>query len=124
MTTIAEKYGVVETNGLEAGHEYHASVDYAEELQLSEVARLGGRISRVRVLTGSWAGQKMADVSYIHATLPSGQIVPVRVTGNLLGVPLWGPKGLKSNLIAWAREEGVYAKALGLLDEGNWSVLY
>lgn len=124
MTTIAEKYGVVETNGLENGHEYHAGVSYADELTLAEVARRGGRISRLRVLTGFWAGVKMADVSYIHAVLPSGQIVPVRVTGTLQGVPLWGPKGLKSNLIAWAREEGVYAKALGLLDEGNWSVLH
>lgn len=124
MTTIAEKYGVVETNPLVSGHEYHASVDYADEITLAEVARRGGRISRVRVLTGSWAGQKMADVSYIHAVLPSGKIVPVNVTGDLQGVPLWGPKGLKSQLIAWAREEGVFAKALGLLDEGNWSVLH
>jgi hypothetical protein len=29
---------------------------------------------------------------------------------------------MKGALINWAKREGVYAKALGLLDEGNWSV--
>lgn len=122
--TIAEKYGVQETNGLENGHDYHAGVDYADQITLAELAKRGGRISRVRILTGSWGGVKMADISYIHATLPSGQTVPINVTGNVMGVPLWGPKGMKAHFIEWAKEEGVFAKGLGLLDESNWSILY
>lgn len=124
MQTIAEKYGVQETNGLVNGHDYHGGVDYANQMTLAELAQRGGKISRVRILTGSWAGQRMADVSYIHATLPDGTTVPLNVTGNVMGVPLWGPKGLKAMFIEWAKEQGVYAKALGLLDESNWSILY
>ena len=124
MQSIAEKYGVQESNGLVDGATYHAGVDYSDEITLAELQRRGGKISRVRILTGNWGGQKMADVSYIHATLPSGQVVPVNVTGDVMGVPLWGPRGMKARFIEWAKEEGVFAKGIGLLDEANWSILH
>ena len=112
----------METNGLLEGHSYHAGVDYANEMQLSDFAKAGGVVTRVRVLTGFWGGVKMADISYIHGKLPNGTTVPLNVQVEN-GVPLWGPRGLKAKLIAWAEDQGVYAKGLGLLDENNWSVL-
>ena len=61
----------------------------------------------------------LCDISYIHATLPDGRTVPV-----YLGVGNCTPRpALKAAFIAWAKEEGVFAKGLGLLDESNWSVL-
>jgi len=124
--TAAETYGVQQTNGLENGHSYHSAVDHSEDYSLKDVRDAGGRITRVRILTGTWPGMgRMADISYIHATLPATaetpeRTVPVRV-GVELGVPL---RELKKRFIDWAKEEGVYAKGLGLLDESNWSILY
>lgn len=113
-------YNPNETNGLINGHVYHGEVDYSELYTLSMVAEARGKISRVRLLTERWPSGRFADVSYIHATLPSGKIVPVQVgMDNLL--PLNKVKGA---MIEWAKREGVFAKGLGLLDEGNWSVLY
>lgn len=114
-------YGVQAT-GEVVTSEYHDGVDYAEQLSLGELVRRGGKITRVRLLTESWAGTRMADISYIHGTLPSGQVVPLRV--EMGSGPLWGPKGMKAQFIEWAKAEGVYAKGCGLLDENNWSVLY
>lgn len=99
---------------------YHDGVDYANQMTLREVSEKGGRITRVRILTGRWAGVRMADISYIHATLPGGKIVPVYVgVGN--GIPL---RQLKGEFIKWAQSERVFAKGLGLLDESNWSILH
>lgn len=114
-------YGVRFT-GDQVGQEYHQGVDYTDQLTLREAKAAGGRISRVRLLTERWPSGRMADVSYIHATLPGGRVVPVSV--GIESGALYGPKGVKARMIAWAKEEGVYAKGIGLLDEGNWSVLY
>lgn len=117
-----QAYGVQAT-GEVVTTEYHDQVDYQNGMTLSEFAKAGGKISRVRILTGLWSGRRMADISYIHGVLPSGTAIPIYVeVAN--GIPLYGPKGLKSEFIAWAKREGVFAKGLGLLDEGNWSVLH
>jgi hypothetical protein len=114
-TTDRNRYGAVESNGLVDGAAYHAQVDYSgRPYSLKQVADEGGRITRVRILAEMGRG----DVSYIHATLPNGTTVPVQVMVDNL-TPL---KAMKGALINWAKREGVYAKALGLLDEGNWSV--
>jgi hypothetical protein len=115
QTTDRNLYGAVETNGLVNGADYHGEVDYSRQYSLAEVAEAGGKISRVRLLTE----RGRADVSYIHATLPDGHTVPVRVEiGNL--IPM---NEIKGQMIRWAKEQHVFAKGLGLLDEGNWSVL-
>lgn len=114
-------YGV-RCDGEVVTHEYHEQVSYDNQMTLGELVAKGGRVTRVRILTDNWGGQKMADISYIHGTLPSGQIVPLYVQAG--SGPLWGPKGLKAQFITWAKEEGVYAKGCGLLDESNWSVLH
>ena len=141
----AESYGV-STQGEVVGPEYHAGVDYADIMTLKELAAAGGHISRVRILAskdwGFWAG----DISYIHgeidapcptcnnsrARLQMGcstcqsrgtfrKTVPLRVDFNSMGVRM---NKMKGALIEWAKEEKVFAKGLGLLDEGNWSILW
>lgn len=113
-------YNANETNGLVNGHAYHEEVDYSDFYTLAMVAEAKGRISRVRLLTERWPSGRMADVSYIHATLPGGKIVPVQVGMDNL-TPL---NKVKGEMIKWAQREGVFAKGLGLLDEGNWSIMY
>lgn len=78
------------------------------------------RIERVRLLTEVRPGYgRIADVSYIWGRTTDGRLV--NVTGypatNLL-------KNVKRDFIAWAQEEKVFAKGIGLLDEGRWSVMY
>lgn len=104
-----------ESNGLEDGLSYHASVDYTRVLSLKELAEAKGKISRLRILSDSGR----YDISYIHATLPDGSLVTVRDECYGKGYI----RGIKSDLLAWAKEQGVYANGLGLLDEGNWSIL-
>ena len=113
------KYGANETNGLVDGQAYHASVDYSRLYSLSEISELGGKITRVRLLTEKVHGQWLCDVSYIHATLPDGHTVNVQN-----GLDNLTPRRLlKAKMIEWAKREGVYAKGIDLLNEGNWSVL-
>lgn len=119
-TAVRSRYGATETNGLLDGHAYHEAVDYSRQYSLSEVAAAGGKISRVRLLTEVWPGRgRIADVSYIHATLPNGKTVPVSIGVDNL-TPL---REMKGAFIAWATRERVFAKNIGLLDEGNWSML-
>lgn len=119
-THDTNRYGARETNGLVNGHAYHAEVDYSRTYSLREVSDLGGKITRVRILTEYVPGVgSLADISYIHASLPDGKIVPVQNEINNL-TPL---RNMRKEMIEWAKREHVFAKALGLLDNGNWSVL-
>jgi hypothetical protein len=104
--------------------EYHEQVDHSRTYTLRELRNANGRITRVRVLADVWPGRGLiGDISYIHATLPGGKIVPV----NLAHMPSSGMgilvRELKKEFIEWGKAEGVFAKGLGLLDSGNWSVL-
>lgn len=121
MATIDRNiYGATESNGLVDGNAYHNSVDYAETLTLAEVAERGGKITRLRLLT-EWipvSRARIVDVSYIHATLPDGSVHPVHN-----GADVQYYHQIKGDLLDWAKREGVFAKSVGLLDEGNWSVL-
>ena len=114
MTIAAEYSAKYETNALQNGAAYHGDVDYSESMTLAQLAEAGGKITRLRVFR---EGLRV-DVSYIHATLPDGSIVPV------VGYPAFSNWfGFKANLVEWAKEQGVFAKGLGLLDESNWSIL-
>ena len=115
------KYGANETNGLVNGSDYHSQVDYSKRWSLKEVSDAGGKISRLRILTEVVPGTgRLCDISYIHATLPTGETVDVY--NGLDG--LLPMRNLMGELILWAKREGVYAKGIGLLDKGNWSVMY
>lgn len=106
-----------ETAPLEDGAAYHAAVDHSG-MTLSQVAAAGGRISRLRLLTEiRWGYGMIVDISYCHAVV-NGKTVAV------VGYPALNlMRNAKRDLIEWAKSEGVYAKAVGLLDEANWSVL-
>lgn len=104
-----------ESNGLVDGAAYHGDVDHSETFSLADVKAAGGRITRVRILREG----RYCDISYIHATLADGRIVPVSARVN----NLTDFYKLKGAFIEWAKSEGVFAKSLGLLDDGVWSVL-
>lgn len=113
-----QAYGVRAT-GEVVTQEYHQGISYDDQMTLGELVRKGGRVTRVRLLTERWPSGRMADISYIHGTLPSGKVVPLYVDAES------GPlRGMKASFIEWAKREGVFAKGCGLLDEANWSVLY
>lgn len=119
---LAAQYGVQET-GMPVGHEYHQSVSHEERIGLHELNRRGGRITRVRWIGGEYipGRGKCYDISYVH-----GRIGDQTVSVDISACPDWSliPRSqMKATMIAWAKEEGVYAKGLGLLDDGNWSVL-
>jgi hypothetical protein len=114
----AARYGVREDNPLPSA-DYHQSVDHTDPLTLNELDAQGGRVTRLRLLTER--GYPFYDISYAHGVLPSGQVVALRTDGC---PDRLRRSCLKSDLIAWAREQGVSAKRLGLLDEGNWSRLF
>lgn len=119
--TIADRYGVDETNGLIDGAAYHSSVDHSRSMTLGQLAKAGGRVTRLRILTDVRPGTgRVYDFSYCHGTLQDGTIVEVRCGRYGSGIL----RKIKSDLIEWAQEEKVYAKAVGLLDENNWSILY
>lgn len=118
ITDMLNHYGV-EHEGLQVGHAYPQTVAYDQALTLAELAARGGRITRVRVLGGGRSDGYMADISYTHASLPDGTIVPLHAD-----YPMCFPiRRLKGELIEWAKSHKVYAKGLGLLDEGNYSIL-
>lgn len=109
-------YGV-QADGEVVTSEYHDQVSYDNLMSLKEVSDRGGKVSRVRILKEG----PYCDISYIHATLPDGTIVPVRLDGPSTGERFFG---LKDEFVRWAKAERVFAKGLGLLDESTWSVLH
>lgn len=107
-------YGVNETNNIAFAAYNHNHIDYDEYVTLGD-PRLKS-IDRLRLLTEP--GFPFYDISYCYGTLKDGR--HVRLSGCPQHISKRRPK---ADLIAWAREEGAYAKGLGLLDENNWSVL-
>lgn len=114
-----------ESNGLlEAGHYYSdENWDRTQDYTLAELAAAGGKVTRVRLLTEVWPGMgRVADISYIHGEV-NGKLVQINLSNcdGVIGTML---RDMKKEFIAWAKREKVFAKGLGLLDEGNWSVVY
>lgn len=92
-----------------------------ESMSLKELKARGGHIVRVRWIGGDYipGRGKCYDLSYVHGELADG----TRVSIDHLPAAFLVPKHqLKGEMIRWAREEGVFAKGLGLLDNG-WSIL-
>lgn len=108
----AASYGAQETNPLWMSEATH------EDITEWNVALGDPRVKRVvrlRLLTEP--GYPYYDISYCYAQLKTGEYVRLQSPMHLRR------SKIKGDLIAWAREEKVNAKALGLLDEGNWSIL-
>lgn len=114
-----EAYGVHAEGEVVTG-EYHDGVDYANQMTLAEVFNGRGRVTRVRLLQE----RGRVDISYIHATMLDGTVVPVDLGSMPTGSHMLWRREVKAAFIAWGKAEGVYAKGLGLLDESNWSVLH
>lgn len=109
---LAVRYGVNETNPLWASEVTHETIEVHCNLGDPRLAR----ITRLRLLTEP--GYPYFDISYVYGVLKDGRHCRIdRTPGNL------GRKTIKRDLIAWAKEEGAFAKGLGLLDDANWSIL-
>lgn len=107
MTGITrEKYGAIETNGIE-DHAAYFAVDRSEAVALND-PRLA-QITRLRLLTDRdfpyW------DLSYCHGRLKDGTEVRVNL-------PEWqfSKSNLRGDLLAMCKREGVYGKGLGIFD--------
>lgn len=122
--TQTDIHSRLDAYGVSYEGEQGAYVETEDEVTLSELAADGGKIVRVRWIGGDYipGRGKCYDLSYVHGTKADG----TRVRLNLQGCDAWSlipRREIKGALIAWAKNEGVYAKGLGLLDEGNFSIL-
>lgn len=107
MTGITrEKYGAVETNGIE-DHAAYFAVDRSEAVALND-PRLA-QITRLRLLTDRdfpyW------DLSYCHGRLKDGTEVRV-----ILPEGQFRKRDLRGHLLEMCKEAGVYGKGLGIFD--------
>lgn len=103
-------YGAIETNGLINGPEYHE-----QERETVDWTEPGLYITRLRLLTDR--GFPYYDVSYCHGVLKGKQVI---VTLPFHQIPKHKPLMF---LLYRAKAAGVFAKRLGILDQGNWSIL-
>lgn len=106
-------YGAVEVNGLAPGEQQRLLDELDGEVDWTEK---GLRIVRLRMLTDP--GFPLYDVSYIYGRTADGKLVRVRVPFFQLTKRKW-----KSEIIEHAKRDGVYAKGLGIFDDGVVSTL-
>ena len=101
-----EKYGAIETNGIE-DHAAYFAVKRDEVVILAD-PRLE-RITRLRLLTDP--GFPLWDLSNCHGVLKDGTEVRVQL-------PDWqfSKRALKADLLAMSKRAGVYGKGLGIFD--------
>lgn len=114
--TKLDSYGVT-YEGEQGGY-----VPTEEAMSLKELSARGGRITRVRWIGGDYipGRGKCYDLSYVHGELRDGTRVSLTHLPAAFLVPKHQRKGA---MIEWAKEEGVFAKGLGLLDDSCWSTL-
>lgn len=102
---VRSHYGAIEINGIDNMEEVLASLTgevYWSDPNLNKVFRF-------RVLSDS--NFPFYDVSYCYGTLKNGENVRVSLPFHQLRKARW-----KSELIEWAKRDGVFAKALGFFD--------
>lgn len=120
MTT--DIYTKLQSYGVQFEGEQGAYVPTEESMTLAELKVRGGHIVRVRWIGGDYipGRGKCYDLSYVHGELADGTRVSVTHLPAAFLIPR---RNLKGAMIEWAKEEGVFAKALGLLDDGLYSIL-
>lgn len=109
---VRTRYGAVETNGVADMQALLATIKgtvYWNDPQLK-------RVFRLRLLTDR--GFPMYDVSYCYGTLKDGTNVRVSLPFHQLTKRKW-----KSEIIEWAKRDGVFAKRLGILDDDVMSTV-
>lgn len=107
------RYNVNETNNIADASYNHTSVDYSRYTRLGDPELV--RIDRVRLLTDP--GCPVMDVSYVYGTLRNGTHVRVDIGASQIS------RQYKGALIALAKQAGVYAKGLHMLDNDVISIL-
>lgn len=117
-TTQTSRYGATQTAPLTNPTEYHATDRPA--VTLATLAKSGGRVTRIRRNTETVMGITYVDTTYIHGVMGDG--TPVRVRQGIPGGSI-PARAYSRALVEWATREGVYAKAVGLLDRGAWSTV-
>lgn len=122
MNATDDIYTKLHSYGVAFEGEQGPYVHTEEAMPLRELGARGGKIVRVRWIGGDYimGRGKCYDLSYVHGVLKDGTRVSITHLPAAFLVPR---RELKKELIEWAREEGVYAKGLGLLDDGNFSIL-
>lgn len=120
VRTDADLYSALDSYGVSYEGEQGAYVPAEEEMTLNELSARKGSIVRVRWIGGDFipGRGKCYDLSYVHGELPDGTRVRL---SHLPAAYLIPRRELKGELIRWAKEEHVFAKGLGLLD--NFSIL-
>lgn len=115
-------YDRLASYGVRFEGEQGAYVPTDGERTLSELAAEGGKIVRVRWIGGEYipGRGRCYDLSYVQGELKDGTRVRIIQLPAAFLVPR---NQLKGAMISWAKEQGVYAKALGLLEDGVWSIL-
>lgn len=112
-------YGAVEQAGLLPGEQQRLldqiNADGNQTVYWSDPALK--RIVRMRFLTDR--GFPLLDHSYTYGELRDGSLVRVQLPFFQLTKRSW-----KTELVNWARKDRVYAKALGVFDDGVVSILW
>lgn len=122
LEATAAQYGV-HYEGTLVGPAYHDSVEKGIDYTLAELKAQGGRITRIRMIGGDYipGRGKCYDVSYVHGMIGDKT---VRISLNYLdNWNLIPRRNIKKAMIDWAKAEGVFAKGLGMLDDGVYSIL-
>lgn len=110
MDTIDRNvYGATETNGLVNAQEEINKVDFSRNVWLDDPDLV--RVTRLRLISDP--GFPVWDLSYAWGEMKDGSVVHLRFPVNQ-----FSKRHLKADLIDMARSMGVFAKGLGLLDDG------
>lgn len=98
---------VGEVNGLVDGQAYHAERNKKEVQKVCWTTK-GLKVTRLRMLSDP--GFPVWDISYCHGIL-DGEHVDVELPFYQLS-----KRGWKGEIIQYAKQDGVFAKGLGILD--------
>lgn len=118
---MSDIYDTLNRYGVQFEGEQGAYIPADVRMTLRELADNGGKIVRVRWIGGDYipGRGKCYDLSYVQGELRDG----TRVSLDYLPAAYLIPRHqMKGAMIAWAKECGVFAKGVGLLDNG-WSIL-
>jgi hypothetical protein len=107
-------YGAEETNGLYPGQQQELLDALDGQVYWNDPTL--AKITRLRLLSDR--GFPFWDVSYCYGVLKDGTYVRVDLPFHQLS-----KYKMKADIIKWAKEDGVYAKGLGILDDSIISKL-
>ena len=129
MTTDRDKGNDMNTNAYDIAARYgvplqghQGYIPTTEHMSLGELADAGGKVIKVRFIGGDYipGRGKCYDLSYATGQLADGTMIRIEQLPAMFLIPR---RNLKRELVNWAKDAGVFAKGLGMLDEGNWSIL-